>query len=233
MNKLAIALAADSAVTITTDTGDKVYNTANKLFTLSKLAPVGLLLYNATEINGLPVEVIVKEFRENLGARRFKSLDSYADRFWSFLEKGPPITENSKERNLGRLLHFSFREIYLRALRIRADDSAAAHPFNVYLHRAIDELGGVISRRGRDPQFEDVDVAIVATERKSLLDSEHDGVRDQFKREHDLPDLTEGLPGLLNQLALGMALSRYRLPGQAGIVIAGYGDSELPITAPV
>ena len=34
MNKLAVALAADSAVTIETEGGLKVYNTVDKLFTL-------------------------------------------------------------------------------------------------------------------------------------------------------------------------------------------------------
>ena len=42
MNKKGIALAADSAVTI----GDsKIYNTANKLFSLSKINPVGIMIY--------------------------------------------------------------------------------------------------------------------------------------------------------------------------------------------
>jgi hypothetical protein len=36
LNKIGVALAADSIVTITTANGDKTYNTANKLFALSK-----------------------------------------------------------------------------------------------------------------------------------------------------------------------------------------------------
>ncbi len=41
MNKSAIAMASDSAVTITarSDNKSKIYNTINKLFTLSKFAP--------------------------------------------------------------------------------------------------------------------------------------------------------------------------------------------------
>jgi hypothetical protein len=41
MNKTAVALAADSAVTIEQDKGQKIFNTVNKLFTLSKYHPVG------------------------------------------------------------------------------------------------------------------------------------------------------------------------------------------------
>jgi len=44
MNKTAIALAADSAVTI----GDHlaIHNSANKLFSLSRVAPVGVIVYS-------------------------------------------------------------------------------------------------------------------------------------------------------------------------------------------
>ena len=48
MNKTAIALAADSAVTI--GRGKKIFNTVNKLFTLSKYHPVAIMIYG----RGLP-----------------------------------------------------------------------------------------------------------------------------------------------------------------------------------
>jgi hypothetical protein len=44
LNKLGVALAADSAVTVETEGGQKIYNTVNKLFTslgrLSRLLPI-------------------------------------------------------------------------------------------------------------------------------------------------------------------------------------------------
>ena len=54
MNKSAIALAADSAVTIEGAGSNKVFNTANKLFTLSKHHPIGIMYYNSTEFGGVP-----------------------------------------------------------------------------------------------------------------------------------------------------------------------------------
>lgn len=47
MNAQAVALAADSAVTF----GTKVRNTANKIFTLSKFEPVGVMIYNLSLIH--------------------------------------------------------------------------------------------------------------------------------------------------------------------------------------
>jgi hypothetical protein len=63
MNKSAVALAADSAVTIGSDRGPKIFNTVNKLFTLSKVHPVGVMVYGNSEIMKVPWETIVKVYR--------------------------------------------------------------------------------------------------------------------------------------------------------------------------
>jgi hypothetical protein len=43
INKNAVALAADSAVTLRDPQSPKIYNTANKVFMLSKFHPVGIM----------------------------------------------------------------------------------------------------------------------------------------------------------------------------------------------
>ena len=63
-NKSGLVMAADSAVTISNIfTPGKVYNSANKLFSLSKYDPIGILVYNSVNINQIPVEIIIKEYR--------------------------------------------------------------------------------------------------------------------------------------------------------------------------
>ena len=52
VNKTAVALAADSAVTITNPKGQKIYNSMNKLFTLSKYHPVGVMIYGNGHLMG-------------------------------------------------------------------------------------------------------------------------------------------------------------------------------------
>lgn len=54
MNKHGISLAADSAVTISTGPGqNKIYNTSNKLFSLSKHEPVGIMIYGSADLMGI------------------------------------------------------------------------------------------------------------------------------------------------------------------------------------
>lgn len=83
MNKMAVALAADSAVTI--GQGKKIYNTANKLFTLSKYYPVGIMIYGRADLIDVPWELIIKTFRENLGKKSFDFLNGYCDCFVNYI----------------------------------------------------------------------------------------------------------------------------------------------------
>lgn len=77
MNKSAVALAADSAVTVTGPTGSKVYNSANKLFMLTKNDPVGVMIYGSAHYMGMPWETIIKEFRESPEACARDHLEHY------------------------------------------------------------------------------------------------------------------------------------------------------------
>lgn len=84
MNRNAIAMAADSAVTV----GDHaaIHNSANKLFSLSRIAPVGAIIYaNATSME-IPVEIIVKQYKKSLGNKKFDTLLEYVEDFIRYLE---------------------------------------------------------------------------------------------------------------------------------------------------
>jgi hypothetical protein len=90
MNTQGIALAADSAVTLG---GGKTYNTADKLFALSKHHPVGIMMYNSADIMGVSCETIIKSYREFLGAKSFDTLSEYAGDFINYLSKFPYFTD--------------------------------------------------------------------------------------------------------------------------------------------
>lgn len=87
LNRHAVALAADSAVTVGGPYGPKVYNTVNKLFALSKFHPVGIMVYSSAYIMGVPIETAIKHFRQHeLGRDEVSKLSEYAQRFRLFLE---------------------------------------------------------------------------------------------------------------------------------------------------
>ena len=86
MNRVGVALAADSAVTVEMGVSSKVRDSALKLFTLSKHRPVGVMVYNNASLLGVPLETIVKLFRRDLGRRGFDTLGEYGGAFIRFLD---------------------------------------------------------------------------------------------------------------------------------------------------
>ena len=95
MNKHAVAIAADSAVTL--GGGKKVLNSANKLFSLSKHHPVAIAIYGNSELVGTPWEIIIKEYRKNLKDTSFPHLSDYVDDFFDFIKKKQYYCFDTKE----------------------------------------------------------------------------------------------------------------------------------------
>ena len=96
LNSSGVALAADSAVTIG---NAKIYNSALKLFALSKVEPVGIMIYGSASLMGLPWETIIKVFRKELSSKSYKSLKTYADTFIKYLSKRSDFFSEESQRN--------------------------------------------------------------------------------------------------------------------------------------
>jgi hypothetical protein len=109
-----VALAADSAVTV--GDGRKVFHIAEKLFTLSRHHPVGIMQYGNAEFMGVPWETIIKTFRAKLGRQAFNTLKEYADDFVRFLgDRNPLFPEAQEEAHIAWAVRAAFGD------EIRAD----------------------------------------------------------------------------------------------------------------
>jgi len=96
LNKMAVALAADSAVTIDAGNAAKVYNSADKIFEGTMHDPIGIMVYNRPELNGVPVEVIVKMYRDRDCNANFSTVFDFASAFLKHIESldTPEVTVN-------------------------------------------------------------------------------------------------------------------------------------------
>jgi hypothetical protein len=112
MNSQAVALAADSAVTINYPDGQKIFNSVNKLFMLSKCGPVGIMIYGVGDLTGVPWETIIKCFRSELGEERLPHLQDYADRLIAYINGHKLMfTEGLQERQFFASVVKQFRPI--------------------------------------------------------------------------------------------------------------------------
>lgn len=98
MNKEAVALAADSAVTMGQTKGQKIFTSANKLFTLSKYYQVGIMIYGNASFMNIPWETIIKIYRGKLGKQKFDTLRKYAEDFIAFLDNDNPLFPEEQQK---------------------------------------------------------------------------------------------------------------------------------------
>ena len=91
MNRQAVAMAADSAVTISGDRYLKTYNSVHKLFPLVDGQPIAVMIYNNAEIMSTPWETVISLYREQARGRSLDTVAAYADDFMEFLSGNPDL----------------------------------------------------------------------------------------------------------------------------------------------
>jgi len=112
MNKEAVALAADSAVTLQRAGLQKVSIAANKIFKLSMSYPVGIMIYGNAQFMGLPWETIVKAYRANRGGKKFDSIKQYGKDFVAYLiSNNITFDKKAEETYIESFAASSFSEI--------------------------------------------------------------------------------------------------------------------------
>jgi hypothetical protein len=112
LNKHGVALAADSAVTLRKQNTQKIYNSANKLFMLSKYHPVGVMVYGNASLMGIPWETIIKFYREELGSENCNKLVGFAEHFFNFLGQSKALFPSDlQERELLAMCHWLLMQV--------------------------------------------------------------------------------------------------------------------------
>ena len=123
LNREAVAMAADSAATVQVENGQKIFASANKIFSLSKHHPVGIMVYGSALFMGIPWETIIKVYRKKLGETKFKTLYEYFQDFIKFLQEEEylfpeNIQENYVKGSVNGYFISLLREEYLENIKI-------------------------------------------------------------------------------------------------------------------
>lgn len=219
-NKLGVAMAADSAVTITTHAGAKTYNASNKLFTLSKFHPIGVMFYGNSEINTVPWELLVKTFRHRLGNDTRPKVEEYMISFLSFLDSTPIIAAKERSENLALLVHSFFgrvRSSFTSHFQTYAKQGIILDIASV-MSAVIQRFSDRLTKLGPCVFTNPMSIADLAK-----YDPDINAIRDDVLKSIQLDDvLKKQLTELAKQHILSMDFSDYR----SGLVMAGYGEDE-------
>ena len=225
VNANGVALAADSAATIH-DT--KVYNSANKLFTLSKYEPVAIMIYGSSSLLGVPWEVLIKEFRTQLYRDHHGTLAEYVESFWEYIH--------------------SRNDIFTRDVQLPAIEERLRDIFMQIEEKDIQDMVRDLLGKGRSSsdfwkEFRQKFDELIAEYQESvsnldILDGFEDILADDIIKAYtkSFNACSENLNAIKDGLANEQVVSLYRIAAESirrnfdmssGIVFAGYGRSEI------
>ena len=111
MNKEAVAIAADSAVSLVTgpaDSPQKIFTSASKIFGLSNPHTVSLMIYNNASFIGIPWDPLLARFEESIGPAPLPALADYADRFIAFLREEKDLITPEIEKEYFTTVIYSY-----------------------------------------------------------------------------------------------------------------------------
>lgn len=231
LNRNAVALAADSAASTSSGDSEKVYNT-NKLFSLSKYHPVGIMFYGNAEFLGIPVETLVKLNRDRIGKRSQGTTEDYLMDFLQFLTSADIFSEKREKAHVESSLTFFFEEIYedlfdVADYFIERTGRAPRGSVTAALRHALDERIERFEKMDPLPGLDGIRIPKLETDFKA-----------QIKRAAELSIheklLTANVRATLSKLASEYLVKWLPEDLYSGVVAAGFGDNEIfPALCPV
>ncbi len=226
MNKEAVALAADSAVTRRSVDGEKIFTSANKLFALSKYCPVGIMVYGSASFMHVPWESIIKIFRNKLGKTKCDTLKEYVEKFFAFLESKNPLFPDTQQQiylSITVRSYYNFiREQIKNKVKSTIEDNEKA---------TDDQVKQIISDIIKE-QYDNLQkIKILPSIPKTHIQNikkKYGSIINKIRKEifEELP-ISRRSVNQLNSIAAGYFAKNYFGTNISGVVFAGFGEKDI------
>lgn len=227
LNKRAIVLAADSAVTTSgADSGQSRYSkSANKIFEVAQNGSVAATIYGNSHIDLVPWELAIKLFRRHLGATTFSKVSDYSTRLLEFLKANdtlfPPALRSSW---VEYQFDNSLKQIVAEATRGSpklVDEALPVTDRALLWATEVTRIRGLLTSKG-----------LSASLMQHQLDAFLQNLTPWASRAQSQIDAAPALSAInATDLAELGHIARYCFPelilGTTGIVIAGYGEDQI------
>jgi hypothetical protein len=234
LNKAAVALAADSAVTISAGSDQqKIFDSADKLFELSNENPIAVMVNSDMSFMEAPIAVLIKRYRES--APRFARVRDAANHFLHYLNDFIAMSPGRIEKDAVE----TFAESIFASINSRARESWTDRVFDPDSNKlreefaknpdklsdlveemhavAYEDINAIIERIPDAAFFDGVAPTLDASLRKTL---------NKAAREN-LPVASVGVRRKCVNLIERAMRKRGVMGNTTGLVIAGFGDDDL------
>lgn len=224
MNRNAIAMAADSAVTV----GDHaaIHNSANKLFSLSRVAPVGAIIYANGAFMDVPMEIIVKEYKKEIGDKTFSELKEYVDDFVKFLEANNELFRfavNEEKFVMGAFINLvggmiNGRKEFIEEVRRGVNRELTDEELRAVASKAVDQTVNFVNQQKKKTVVLFKPYIEVTYKAKFI---------EVLKNSPEFSWLSENQRIVIAEKSCEIFDTEFDRNGYVGIAVAGYGDREI------
>jgi len=229
LNKTAIALAADSAVTISVgENQQKVYDSEDKLFELSRQDAIGIMINNNMHFMETPLPVLIKRYRAGCG--RFDKVEDAALDFLKYLQSfGSSASQKLAERSLRAAIEPVLIVVRDRAQAKFVDRLSKDNPPGV----GEDGLDWFRTLRARvlNEQILTMQRAIEGLpDTESIGDQAGNGLIDLVLNDLiavHFPEFEDSHQAPMTQLTRLVLEKRVLWSAHTGIIVAGYGRNDI------
>jgi hypothetical protein len=224
MNQRAIALAADSAVTLSDGGKIVVRNDQRKLFNLAEGVPVGVMVFGKAEVMGHPWEVLLEHHRKKRKSGTLRRVGDYAAAFTLMLDNLEEFFPRERQKDEYRWLLASVFRFVARLMHY-LHQSGAKGPDEEILRQAV----ALVWRRYqfREDGSPRRDLGCFPPGTGETLAREQAGVIDEMiAYGFSAFVLDAATRQQLHDIAVWCVVKDLFLEDVTGLVFAGYGESE-------
>ena len=226
MNQRAVALAADSAVTLIGGGSVVVRNDQRKLYNLVEGRPIGLMFFGVADMMGHPWEHLIEHYQKKAKPPAFPHVRDYAVSFTAMLDNLEEFFPRGRQKDeYKRLLASVFRYVFHLAQFLSDSSGEQKQDTNAVLAAAIDRVW-------HDYQFRDdgsarADLACFPPNFGAVV------ARDHAKEMDEIIAYGFGQFGLspqslqkLKDIAVWCVVKDLFLEDVTGLVFAGFGGED-------
>lgn len=227
LNRTAVALAADSIVTLAGPRSSKTYDSAEKIFQLSRYKPIGLMIYNNALFMNAPLEVVIRNYRETQTTIGFDELVQAWPSFEKFLMgfKRDRVDEIEHFQAMLSLQLATFRSMLINHMiaQMGRKRKKGEETSQELLMRRIEERIAEAEATPLDPPFlNDVELHEFEAEYRKEIEA---SALENFAALS--VEVNAELCAALTRMMLAILRSDFRSNAYTGLVFAGFGDKEL------
>jgi hypothetical protein len=222
INRLGLALATDSAVTISGGGNDaKVFDTGDKLFELVEQHPIGIMINGNMDFLGVPWELLIKDFRVHAKACPHGSMRAWVEHLLDFTAKHAALTVPAQNRYVRDAIIDSFETV---KRLVSASLFAAAVSNDRQLYRTI---YGVIDGQIALHTAAGIPDSLKGVSEEALLKRYGLVINRQISQRFQPVEVKATMRRKLRQLALCMLRSKSPTDHNTGLIIGGFAHNDM------